>query len=79
LNRQNDLLEQIEHYRQLTQRYRTLDQQIDDLLKRTRVAGDIDTLHHVDREAYRSLARQRDEIINEMRRMEQFLFAEDDL
>lgn len=71
-----DFQEQIKRYDQLTQQYHALDEEIDALL--ATYDGDTDAMADEVHRQYRDLAHQRDEIVNEMRRLEQILFTDDE-
>ncbi len=71
---QNDDLDQlqlVQAYRQLVERYEALDRRIDDLIMRH--GGVSENMPDTDLEQYRQLARQRTELLNQMRRAEQEL------
>ena len=71
---QNDDLDQlqlVQAYRQLVERYEALDRRIDDLIMRH--GGVSENMPDADLEQYRQLARQRTELLNQMRRAEQEL------
>ena len=70
----DDMLQQVTRYNELVQEYHTLDEQIDDLIHAHQ--GHSENMSDESRETYRQLARQRDDIFNEMRTMEQTLFNE---
>ncbi|NDJ59821.1 MAG: hypothetical protein GYB67_01780 [Chloroflexi bacterium] len=71
-----DMLSQVQNYRNVVLRYEALDEQIDRLLMAHN--GNSDQLSAAERAEYRQLARQRDELFNEMRFMEQVLSLGED-
>jgi hypothetical protein len=72
----DDSFDKVRRYRELVLRYEKLDEVIDALIM---AAGGVpDKMSPDDRERYRELARQRDELQNEMRWLEQQLMEEDD-
>lgn len=73
--RDDDLLSKVQDYRRIVLAYEGLNQQISELL--TANAGSTDKMSSADRERYRQLARQRDEVQNEMRWLEQQLLDDD--
>ena len=73
-NMTNDMLQQVTRYNELVQRYHDLDEKIDTLLEAHQ--GHSENMSDASRDEYRQLARQRDDIQNEMRTMEQTLFTE---
>lgn len=74
---ERDARQQVEEYRQLVLRYEALDEEIDNFLAAQ--GGRLDEMTALDRAYYRKLARQRDEMFNEMRALEQALnLTEDD-
>ncbi|MEO1286580.1 MAG: hypothetical protein AAFV93_02340 [Chloroflexota bacterium] len=70
----NNMLEQVTRYNDLVQQYHDLDEQIDTLLEVHH--GHSENMTDSTRQTYRNLARQRDDIQNQMREMEQILFTE---
>lgn len=70
------LPEDIVRYQQLVLAYETLDTQIDALLASHQ--GKLDKMEGADKQRYREMSRQRDELLNEMRVLEQSLFDGDD-
>ncbi|MGJ3238205.1 MAG: hypothetical protein ACFE0Q_05815 [Anaerolineae bacterium] len=70
----NDMLQQITRYNELVQAYEALDEQIDALLHAHH--GHSENMSDASRTQYRELARQRDDLFNQMRTMEQTLFAD---
>lgn len=66
--------EEIQHYKQLVDAYHALDEKIDALL--TRYGGHTENMPAEAMEAYRQLARERDDVFNEMRMMEQSLLSD---
>ena len=73
--RDDDLLSKVQDYRRIVLAYEDLNRQISELL--TANAGSTDKMSSADRERYRQLARQRDEVQNEMRWLEQQLLDDD--
>jgi hypothetical protein len=71
----NDMLQLVEKYNQLVQQYHALDEQIDTLLHDHQ--GHSENMSDAAMQQYRTLARERDDIFNAMRAMEQDLFTED--
>lgn len=72
---QNDLLNQLENYRKIVLQYEGLNDQIQSLLNNNN--GGTKDMSPEDVAHYRDLAHQRDEALNEMRRLEQELLDED--
>ena len=73
----SDVLHQVQTYRKIVLLYEALDEEIDTLLMShggTSEKMPSDALAH-----YRDLARQRDELFNEMRALEQKLLSDDEL
>ena len=70
----DNMLQQVTQYNELVQQYHALDEQIDDLIHAHQ--GHSENMSDESREAYRQLARERDDVFNQMRTMEQTLFAE---
>ncbi len=70
----DNMLQEVTHYNELVQQYHALDEQIDDLIHAHQ--GHSENMSDESRETYRQLARERDDIFNQMRTMEQTLFAE---
>ncbi len=73
----SDVLQQVQTYRKIVLLYEALDEEIDTLLMShggTSEKLPPDALAH-----YRDLARQRDELFNEMRALEQKLLSDDEL
>jgi len=73
----DDIRQKVEEYHQLVQRYHKLDEEIDSLL--TAHQGHTENMSDEAMAQYRSLARQRDEVFNTMRQMEQILFADEEV
>lgn len=69
-----DIKAKVERYKHLTEQYHALDERIDQLLAAH--DGDADQMGDEIHRQYRELAHQRDEIVNEMRHLEQVLFAD---
>lgn len=76
MTNEGDFQTQIKRYDQLTQQYHALDEEIDALL--ATYDGDTDAMGDEVHRQYRDLAHQRDEIVNEMRRLEQILFTDNE-
>jgi hypothetical protein len=73
----SDILQQVQYYRKVVLQYEALDQEIDSLIMAH--GGTSDQMPPEDLERYRTLARQRDELHNEMREIEQKLLADDEM
>ena len=73
---QNDDLHQVQKYRKLVLLYEALNSQIDALLMQH--GGVTENMPPESIAQYRKLARQRDDVQNEMRELEQILLANDD-
>jgi cell division protein FtsB len=73
----DDLRQQVQEYQQLVQRYHALDEEIDALL--TAHQGHTENMSEEAMAQYRSLARQRDDVFNAMRQMEQNLFTDEEV
>ena len=73
----SDLLQQVQHYRKVVLMYEALDKEIDTLIMA--YGGASENMPPEEHERYRDMARQRDELLNEMRTIEQQLLDEDDL
>ncbi|MDZ4764618.1 MAG: hypothetical protein SGI73_08700 [Chloroflexota bacterium] len=73
---QSDLSNQVQTYRQLVLRYEALDEEIDALIMAH--GGTSEKMPAADLRRYRDLARQRDELLNEMRLMEHQLLLDED-
>ncbi len=73
----SDLLQQVQYYRKVVLMYEALDEQIDALIMAH--GGTSDQMPWEDLRRYRDLARQRDELLNEMRTLEQQLLTDDEL
>lgn len=67
----------VQQYRKIVLLYEALDQQIDRLISEHR--GGTEKMSDEDLKRYRELARQRDELLNEMRILEQALLIDDDV
>lgn len=72
----DDMREQVARYDDLVAKYHELDELIDTLIHEA--AGHSENMSEESRERYRQLARQRDEVLNQMREMEQELFSDSD-
>lgn len=74
---ERDARQQVEEYRQLVLRYEALDEEIDDFLASQ--GGKLDEMTEADLDHYRQMARQRDDLLNDMRALEhQLNITEDD-
>ncbi len=73
---EDDTRSQVERYRLLVLRYEALDQEIDDLIMS--YGGVAEKMPPEALEKYRQLARERSDVQNELRRLEQKLMDEDD-
>jgi hypothetical protein len=71
----NDMLQMVEKYNELVQQYHALDEQIDTLLHDHQ--GHSENMSNEAMQHYRSLARERDDVFNAMRAMEQDLFTDE--
>ncbi|HVU10059.1 MAG TPA: hypothetical protein VHD90_02225 [Phototrophicaceae bacterium] len=67
----SDILQQVQYYRKVVLMYEALDAEIDSLIMAH--GGTSDKMPPADLERYRDLARQRDELHNEMAEIEQKL------
>jgi hypothetical protein len=72
----SDVLHQVQNYRKIVLLYEALDAEIDRLIMQ--FGGASDNMPPEAMERYRTLARQRDELFNEMRALEQRLLSDDD-
>lgn len=72
----DNMREQVEKYNQLVQQYHELDEQIDTLLMQ--YDGHTENMPDEAMRQYRNLARQRDDVFNNMKAMEQTLFVDED-
>ncbi|MGB7339522.1 MAG: hypothetical protein WBC91_11575 [Phototrophicaceae bacterium] len=70
----DNMLEKVTQYNELVHQYHALDEDIDSLLEHHQ--GHSENMTDEARTTYRQLARQRDDILNQMREMEQTLFSE---
>ncbi len=73
---QRRMLEQVERYREIVLAYEAVDQEIDDLIMA--FGGLMENMPPDVLLRYRELARQRDELLNEMRALEHELQIDDD-
>ena len=74
---ENQQMALVSHYRQLVEAYEALDSRIDDLIMAN--GGKSEDMSAQDRRRYREWARQRNEMLNEMRILERQLnLMEDD-
>lgn len=73
----SDLVQQVQYYRKVVLMYEALDKQIDELIMAH--GGASDKMPPEDHERYREMARERDELLNEMRRLEQELLDDDEM
>lgn len=69
------MLHEVQEYRDLVLKYEALDEQVDALIMAH--GGGTEHMPAADLEKYRKLARERDEVLNEMRVMEQALLSDD--
>jgi hypothetical protein len=72
-----DLREEMRRYQQIVLAYEALDKQIDSLLMA--YGGASENMPSAELDRYRALARQRDELQNEMRTLEQILLNDADM
>ena len=70
----DNMLQEVTRYNELVQQYHALDEQIDNLIHAHQ--GHSENMTDESRATYRQLARQRDDVFNQMRTMEQSLFTE---
>jgi len=70
-----DLRQQVEDYRRIVLEYEALDEVIDALLASH--GGDAQAMSNDELERYRGLARQRDDLFNEIRMLEQTLLHDE--
>jgi len=71
----SDLRQQVEDYRRIVLQYEALDEVIDGLLASH--GGDAEAMSMDELERYRELARQRDDLFNEIRMLEQTLLHDE--
>lgn len=71
----NNPLYQVQRYRELVLRYEALDAEIDELIMS--YGGKMEQMPHEALTRYRALARERDDVQNEMRQLEQLLLDDD--
>lgn len=71
----DDMLDQVQHYRNVVATYENLRREINDLLMKH--GGGTENMPPEDLQRYRDLAHQRDEIASEMRWLEQQLLDDD--
>ncbi len=74
-NKNSKMLHDVQHYRKLVLIYESLDAEIDELIMAH--GGGTEKMPPEILVRYRTLARKRDEIQNEMRQLEQDLLADD--
>ena len=72
-----NILHEVQEYRKIVLMYEATDAEIDKLIMAN--DGASEKMSVADKERYRHLARQRDELLNEMRVLEQRLLSEDNL
>lgn len=77
MNDQNRL-EDVNAYRQLVLNYEALDEEIDEYIK-LRGAGGIEEMSDAEITHYRELSRRRDDLLNDMRILEQKLHLDEDI
>jgi hypothetical protein len=73
----SDVLRQVQQYRQVVLQYEALDEEIDTLIMAH--GGTSEKMPAEDLQRYRALARQRDDLLNEMRAMEQLLLDDEEI
>lgn len=73
----SDLVQQVQYYRKVVLMYEALDKQIDELIMAH--GGASENMPPEDHARYRDMARERDELLNEMRRLEQELLDDDEM
>jgi hypothetical protein len=73
---ESDIVHQVENYRRIVLLYEALDEQIDEFLMAH--GGTTEHLAAEDLDRYRELARQRDDLQNEMRALERTLLFDDE-
>lgn len=73
----SELVQQVQHYRKVVLLYEALDKQIDELIMAH--GGASENMLPEDHDRYREMARERDELLNEMRRLEQELLDDDEM
>lgn len=71
----SDLRQQVEDYRRIVLQYEALDEEIDALLASH--GGDAEAMSMEELERYRALARQRDDLFNDIRMLEQTLLHDE--
>jgi hypothetical protein len=71
----SDLRQQVEDYRRIVLQYEALDEEIDALLASH--GGDAEAMSLEELERYRALARQRDDLFNDIRMLEQTLLHDE--
>ena len=71
----SDLRQQVEDYRRIVLQYEAIDEEIDALLASH--GGDAEAMSMAELERYRGLARQRDDLFNEIRMLEQTLLHDE--
>jgi hypothetical protein len=71
-----EMLHRVQQYRKTVLVYEALNAQIDALLAAYR--GDLSQMPPEERQRYRELAQKRDEVLNDMRGLEQELHIDDD-
>jgi hypothetical protein len=72
----DDLRVELARYQALVLEYEALDERIDELLDT--YGGNVDQMVGADKQRYREMFRQRDELLNDMRMMEQSLNIDPD-
>jgi hypothetical protein len=72
---EKDLLHQVQNYRKIVLLYEALDEEIDKLIMTHH--GSTEKMSETDIARYRDLARQRDDLLNEMRAIENQLHIDD--
>lgn len=76
-NSEDDTQSRIARYREIVLQYESIHHKISDLLDRHQ--GGTEHMSDDDRQHYREMARQRDELVNEIRVLEQQLLDEDSM
>lgn len=71
----HDLRQQVEDYRRIVLQYEAIDEAIDALLAPH--GGDAEAMSMDELERYRSLARERDDLFNEIRMLEETLLRDE--
>ncbi len=72
---ERDLQQQVQDYRRVVLQYEALDEKIDSLLAKH--GGDAEAMSMAELSRYRELARERDDLFNEIRTLEQTLLHDE--